>query len=194
MIGLILCGGQSSRMGSDKGLLKLEAHTWAQTSVDKLAELNIPVKLSVNTTQLPHYSTVFPPSDLITDTDTLQIHGPLLGILSAHLQFPTDTIFALACDMPLMETSILKELLNTYRQHSEPDAFVFTGNNEPEPLCGIYKPNGLAHTLQLYHSKQLTKHSMKFMLYHINTFMLPIREEQKKAFRNFNAHAELNGL
>jgi hypothetical protein len=32
------------------------------------------------------------------------------------------------------------------------------------------------------------------MLYHINAFMLPIREEQKKAFRNFNAHAELNGL
>ena len=194
MIGLILCGGQSSRMGSDKGLLKLEAHTWAQTAVDKLAELNIPVKLSVNAMQFPHYSTVFPAADLITDTDALNIRGPLLGLLSAHLRFPTETIFVLACDMPLMETTILKELLNTYRQHSESNAFVFTGNNEPEPLCGIYTANALAHTLQLYHSGQLTKHSMKFMLYHTNAFMLPIREEQKKAFRNFNAHAELNGL
>ena len=48
MYGLILCGGKSSRMGTDKGLLKLEANTWAQTAVDKLSELSIPVKLSVN--------------------------------------------------------------------------------------------------------------------------------------------------
>jgi molybdopterin-guanine dinucleotide biosynthesis protein A len=156
--------------------------------------LNIPVKLSVNTTQLPHYSTVFPAPDLITDNDTLQIHGPLHGLLSAHLQLPSETIFVLACDMPLMETTILKELLNAFQQHNEHDAFVFANNSEPEPLCGIYQPEGLAHTLQLYHSGQLTKHSMKFMLYHINTFMLPISDEQKKAFRNFNAHAELNGL
>lgn len=194
MIGLVLCGGKSSRMGSDKGLLKLEAHTWAQTAVDKLAALNIPVKLSVNAAQFPHYSTVFPAADLITDNDTLQIHGPLHGLVSAHFQFPSETIFALACDMPLMEVTILKELLNAFQQHNEPDAFVFADNNEPEPLCGIYQPKGLAHTLELYHSGQLAKHSMKFMLYHINTFLLPISAEQKKAFRNFNAHAELNGL
>lgn len=194
MIGLILCGGQSSRMGSDKGLLKLQAQTWAQTAVDKMAELNIPVKLSVNATQFPHYSTVFPAADLIADTDALNIRGPLLGLLSAHLRFPTDAIFVLACDMPLMETTILKELLTIYRQRSEPNALVFTDSNEPEPLCGIYKPNALAHTLQLYHSGQLTKHSMKFMLSHADAFMIPLREEQKKAFRNFNAHAELNGL
>ncbi len=47
MIGLILCGGQSSRMGSDKGLLKLEAKTWAQTAIDKMEILHIPVKISV---------------------------------------------------------------------------------------------------------------------------------------------------
>jgi molybdenum cofactor guanylyltransferase len=194
MIGLILCGGQSSRMGSDKGLLKHEAHTWAQTAVDKMAELSIPVKLSVNSTQLPHYATVFPAADLITDTSDLQIRGPLLGLLSAHLQYPTEDIFILACDMPLMETPILKELLNNYHQQTGPDAFVFADGNEPEPLCGIYKSTGLKSIIQLYHSGQLVRHSMKFMLDHINTFLIPIKDEQKKAFRNFNAHAELNGL
>ena len=194
MTGLILCGGQSSRMGSDKGLLKLEAHTWAQTAVDKMAELNIPVKLSVNSTQLPHYATVFPAADLITDTNDLQIRGPLLGLLSAHLQYPSEDIFILACDMPLMETDLLKELINNYNRDFNSDAFVYTNDGEPEPLCGIYKSSGLKHTLQLYQSNKLPKHSMKFMLEHINTHFIPLPDDKKKCFRNFNAHADLNGL
>ena len=48
MLGIVLCGGQSLRMGKDKGLLKLEAKTWAQTAIDKIAVLNFPVKISVN--------------------------------------------------------------------------------------------------------------------------------------------------
>jgi molybdenum cofactor guanylyltransferase len=194
MTGLILCGGKSSRMGSDKGLLKLEANTWAQTAVDKMSGLDIPVKLSVSKTQLPQYATVFPATDLITDTDELQIKGPLAGVLSTHLQYPTEDIFALACDMPLMEVSILKELLEQSRLRTQHDAFVFTSDDEPEPLCGIYRASGLNTILTMYHSGQLIKHSMKFMLYHVNTYMIPMREEQKRAFRNFNAHAELNGL
>jgi molybdenum cofactor guanylyltransferase len=194
MTGLILCGGQSSRMGSDKGLLKLEAHTWAQTAVDKLSELGIPVKLSVNSTQLSQYAAVFPGTDLIVDSTELQVRGPLLGLLSAHTLHPDEDIFALACDMPLMETSILKELLQAYQQHDKADAVVFAEDNEPEPLCGIYRASALANTIRLYQAGELTKFSMKFMLYHVNSLMIPIREEQKKAFRNFNAHSELNGL
>ena len=39
MLGIVLCGGNSSRMGSDKGLLNLQAKTWAQTSIDKFASI-----------------------------------------------------------------------------------------------------------------------------------------------------------
>jgi molybdenum cofactor guanylyltransferase len=51
MLGIVLCGGQSSRMGTDKGLMVNEARTWAQTAVDKLTTLLIPVKISVNEKQ-----------------------------------------------------------------------------------------------------------------------------------------------
>ncbi|MES1226406.1 MAG: NTP transferase domain-containing protein, partial [Bacteroidota bacterium] len=39
MIGVILCGGQSVRMGADKGMLRLQTKTWAQIAVDKMAQL-----------------------------------------------------------------------------------------------------------------------------------------------------------
>ncbi len=194
MIGVILCGGQSTRMGTDKGLLKLHANTWAQTAVDKLADLQLPVVISVNKNQYEDYAAIFSPGQLITDNDSLQIKGPLGGLLSVHIQHPAEDFLLLACDMPLMETELLKELVNNYQQQTNADAFVYTNDGEPEPLCGIYKASGLAHILQLYQSNQLPKHSMKYMLEHINTYSIPLADDKKKSFRNFNAHAELNGL
>lgn len=194
MFGIILCGGQSTRMGSDKGLLKNEAKTWAQTAVDKLAELKIPVKLSVNKDQYSSYATVFASDDLITDDEALQLKGPLLGVLSSHIKFPNEDLFILACDMPLIDPSILKELLFLYKHYPESHAFVFTNEGQPEPLCGIYASAGLAKILSMHRSGQLNKHSMKFVLDHLHTKTIAASEEQKKYFRNFNAHAELNGL
>ncbi len=201
MTGVTLCGGQSTRMGTDKGLLKAplpgylnQANTWAQTAVDKLAELQLQVVISVNRNQYDDYATIFSPQKLITDNELLQIKGPLAGLLSVHLQHPAEDLLLLACDMPLMETDLLKELISIYNQQTTVDAIVYTNDGEPEPLCGIYKSSGLQHILHLYQSKQLSKHSMKFMLEQVNTHFIPLTDDKKKCFRNFNAHAELNGL
>ena len=193
MIGIVLCGGQSSRMGSDKCLLPANDSTWAQAAINKLATLEIPVSLSVNELQYNYYATAFSGTEIITDNDSLVLHGPLLGVLSAHLQHPLQNLFVLACDMPLMETSVLRELYNHYLQTDAYDAFVFANDEEPEPLCGIYCARGLAVILDMYKTHALTRHSMKFMLEHLNTRYIAITEEQKKYFKNVNAHADLNG-
>jgi molybdenum cofactor guanylyltransferase len=193
MLGVILCGGQSSRMGSDKGLLTLESTTWAQAAANKLTALSLPVIVSVNHNQFNDYNKLFPAQQLVTDTTVLQLKGPLLGVLSAHLHNTTEDLLVIACDMPLMETSILKELIKTYK-NQQADAYVFNNGNEPEPLCGIYTARGLAHIIELHNNGQLTRHSMKFILEQLRTYYQPMSEEQKKYFRNFNAHATLNGL
>ena len=194
MLGIILCGGQSSRMGSDKGLLVLEAKTWAQTAFDKLATLNIPMRLSVNEKQFADYAKVFAAENLITDGISIDVRGPLLGVLSAHIQNPADDLFLLACDMPLMEPLLLKELYNYYLQTPGTEVYIFTNDNEPEPLCGIYTAKGLSKIIALQKENKLVKHSMKFILNQLSVYTVVLKEEQKKYFRNFNAHAELNGL
>jgi molybdopterin-guanine dinucleotide biosynthesis protein A len=194
MTGAILCGGQSSRMGKDKGLLKLEAKTWAQTAIDKMDVLSLPVVLSVNSAQYSEYAAIFPPGQLVKDNESLLLKGPLCGVLSIHLQYPSEDLFVLACDMPLLDPGLLKELLTYYTGHPSFDAFVYTNENEPEPLCGIYKAKGLAHIIDIYRAGQLSRHSMKFMLEHINSYFVPLPADQKTSFRNFNAHSELNGL
>ena len=194
MLGLILCGGQSTRMGTDKGMIKLHANTWAQTAVDKMAALNLEVVLSVNAIQYNDYLTVFHESQLVKDKDELPVRGPLAGVLSVHLQYPKEDLFVLACDMPLMEMAVLNELLSMALKEPGAAAFVYTSEGEPEPLCAIYKADGLAHIHDLLKTGQLTRHSMKFMLEHIAVSFTALNDAQKKYFRNFNAHAELNGL
>jgi len=194
MLGVILCGGKSTRMGSDKGLLKLHAGTWAQTAVEKLGALEMCVVLSVNCSQYRDYSPIFTIEQLVKDNEELDVHGPLSGVLSVHLKYPQQDLFVLACDMPLMENKILSQLLDAYRNNMTYDAFVFTNEGEPEPLCAIYRANGLAQIVQMLQKGQLTKHSMKFTIEHLDSFSIPLQDEQKRYFRNFNAHAELNGL
>ncbi len=194
MLGIILCGGQSLRMGSDKGLIVNEARTWAQTAVDKLAALNIPVKISVNQKQFAEYAKVFAATELIADDTTIAVKGPLLGVLSAHLQNKNDDLFVMACDMPLMESFMLKELFACYEQYKKHDAYIFTNNEEPEPLCAVYTAAGLSKLITAIQQNQLKKFSMKFALSLLDVYTVALTEEQKKYFRNFNAHAELNGL
>lgn len=194
MLGVVLCGGQSTRMGSDKGLLKLHAATWAQTAVDKLLQLQLPIVISVNNDQYNNYSLQFKEEQLLVDNTTLQLKGPLCGVLSVHLKYPREDLFVLACDMLLMEPVLLKELLHHYSTSKKNGAYLFTNNNEPEPLCAVYTADALTGVHQLYLSNQLKRHSMKFAIEHMPAFFYPLTEEQKPYFQNFNAHAQLNGL
>lgn len=194
MIALVLCGGQSTRMGSDKGLLQPNAKTWAATAADILAAQNLSVQFSVNPHQVEYYSQFFTATDLIVDDETLAVHGPLLGLLSAHLQHPNKNILVLACDMPLMQSGLIKELIVTAQQHKNFDAWLYKNNHQPEPLCAIYSYHALASILHLLKEGKLYKHSMKFMLEQINPYFITVQEQQEKCFRNFNSHAELNGL
>ena len=194
MLGIILCGGQSTRMGTDKGLLTMEGTSWAQAAAAKMAQLQLNIFYSINPLQLDTYSAIIDPGQLIPDNPELDVHGPLGGVLSVHEKFPMQDIFVLACDMPKMEVSVLQQLLDAYHRDNSDDAFVFTNDGEPEPLCAIYAARGLAHIRQLHHQQQLTRHSMKFMLDQLNTYVEPLQDSQKKFFGNFNAHAELNGL
>ena len=194
MLGIVLCGGQSSRMGSDKGLLIHEAKTWAQTAVEKLAVLQLPIKLSVNEQQQSEYAKVFRPALLIVDDATLDIKGPLLGVLSAHLQNPADDLFVLACDLPLMDPNLLKELFSLYQQSKKYDVYIFTNDKEQEPLCGIYTSKALKRIIALQKQDKLIRHSMKFILSRLVVCEIAVVESQKIYFRNFNAHADINGL
>lgn len=191
MLGLVLCGGQSQRMGSDKGLMRLDEKSWAQLAADKLAALNIPVKLSVNEQQFPLYTTIFSKDDLIVDNNLLSVKGPLAGVLSCHLAFPEEDLFIMACDMPLVQLYFLQSLNSMY-QLQPASAYVFSNEEALEPLCGIYTAKGLSGILNKLMNGALVKHSMKYMLERLDVKKLYLKEEERIYFQNFNTPADIS--
>jgi len=194
MLGIVLCGGASSRMGRDKGLFPTEKGNWAEKMLDNFKNLGIPGLLSVNSKQVDQYRSVFPGLELICDNDALLIKGPLAAVLSVHGKYPAEDLFVTACDMPKMELVVLQGLANQYKKEAGHDGYVYTNAGEPEPLCGIYSAGGLAVIKAIYDRGELLRHSMKFMLDHLSVVRIPIPETWKIYFRNINAHADLNGL
>lgn len=190
MIGLILCGGQSVRMGTDKGLIKTAEKTWAQNAFEQMSLLDIPVKLSVNKKQEFVYAAIFSPDELVVDDDSLDLKGPLLGLLSCHLAFPGEDLFVLACDMLYMKTDLLVKLLEKYQQQIA-DAYIFSNDVKAEPLCGIYTDRSLSYVSDLYKTKKLHTYSMKFILEQLNVCAVPLEDEEKKYFQNFNSPSDI---
>lgn len=194
MLGIILCGGASSRMGRDKGLLESDTGRWAEMMLENLKDIGTRSALSVNREQVEQYTAAFPKIELIIDNDSLPLKGPLAAVLSVHVKYPEEDLFVTACDMPFMDSIVLKELYNHYLEAPLKDGFVFTNDGEPEPLCGIYSAKALSSVKKMYDHGQLTRHSMKFMLDHLAVARIPISDNWKIYFRNINAHADLNGL
>src|SRR6187200_1863518 len=112
LVGVVLCGGESKRMGKDKGLMPLNGGTWVEHISQKLKAQSLSTVISINEKQQQTYSQLFSNEELILDE--LPMHGPLNGLLTVHQKFPGKNILLMACDLIDMDENILQELINAY--------------------------------------------------------------------------------
>lgn len=194
MLGIVLCGGQSVRMGADKGLMHYGDTLWAKVMMDKMSALGIPVRLSVNAAQKEAYSSHFQHGQLIVDDPSIAVKGPLLGILSAHMLAPEEDLFLLACDMVLMEEKVLTQLMRSFAEKKSCEACIFTKDGLQEPLCGIYTAAGLKKIMGVYLDQGIAKPSMKMILNDLHVLEIPLKKEDYLSFSNFNSPDEASKL
>lgn len=190
MIGVVLCGGQSTRMGRDKGLLPDGLTTWAGLTAQKILALPLPVVVSVNPQQSETYAKLFPGEWLVVDNNDLGVKGPLTGLLSVHQRWPAETLLVVACDLKNMTTALLHQLA-TEAAGNAAEAIVYTTGDHLQPLCGVYRPGGLAKILRLAQAKLLSRFSLIAVLEHLETALLPVAKNDLPAFANFNRAEDL---
>ena len=141
LLGVVLSGGESRRMGCDKGLLQTNGRPWVLRMGDKLAGQHLPVVYSINPTQVSAYSALLPTDSWVVDADERE--GPLNGLLTVHRHYPGDDLLLVACDMQDLDAATLSRLIAAY---GEGDAgfYAYEVEGVLQPLCAIYTAKALA--------------------------------------------------
>lgn len=189
LLGLVLSGGKSERMGSDKGLLPIRNSNWATHVAALFKELKMPFMLSINSGQRKEYSTFFPPGQLQIDSK-IPVKGPLKGLLTGHLNLPEKDLFLMACDMIDMEKTIVQQLIEIYQENKAYDYFVYQHLGLIEPFCGIYTSRGLKRIVQQMNENSLPGYSLQGILATGPTLKIPISDN--RCFKNYNYRSDLS--
>ncbi|MFI0492259.1 molybdenum cofactor guanylyltransferase, partial [Flavobacterium sp.] len=175
----ILCGGKSSRMQSEKGLVLYQNKAFIEHIIDAVLPISKNIQLITNSNDYDYleYNVV---KDLIIDK------GPIGGIYSALAQSETELNLILSCDIPLISTEILSELVA--KHNSNFDATLFEDANRIHPLIGIYSKKCLSIL-----KKAIDENDLKMMrfLSKISLQKINIEEHKSHLFKNINTIAEL---
>jgi molybdenum cofactor guanylyltransferase len=140
--GLVLAGGLSYRMGDDKAMLAYSGKPQALCAAGLLEEFCDEVYISVRSTD-DHR---FPGESLIADS--LPFSGPANGIISAMTTARDRAWLVLACDLPLVNRDVLRELIAARDPGKMATAYISHPNNLPEPLCAVYEPRMFGHIMK----------------------------------------------
>lgn len=134
---LILAGGKSSRMGTDKGLVKLAGITFTQHILDKFSRYADHVYISSANTEYACYG-----HELIPDS--VPSCGPLSGIISGLEHAKSEWVLIVSCDLPLVDLRFYNVLINTADKINY-DVCVFANQSVFQPLFGLYRKSCLSY-------------------------------------------------
>jgi molybdenum cofactor guanylyltransferase len=145
VFGLVLAGGQSSRMQRDKAALLYQGKPQLSRAFELLARHTGRTFVSVRAAQAADPLRAAHPVLI----DCLAGEGPLVGIRSALATHPEAAWLVVACDLPFLADGVLEYLL----QHRDPaalaTAYRSAHDGMPEPLCAVWEP-AAAGAIDLY--------------------------------------------
>jgi molybdopterin-guanine dinucleotide biosynthesis protein A len=131
--GIVLAGGRSSRMGRDKALLPVDGRLLVELVIARLRPC-VDRLLVVG-----HPDNVVRLSELAVDavyTDLRPGFGPLMGLYTGLMAADTPLAVAIPCDMPWIEASLIRVLVQACRDGAPVTASVYPADRlQPFPLA-----------------------------------------------------------
>jgi len=179
--GLVLSGGKSTRMGSDKGNINYHGTSQRQHVFNLLVAHCKEVFVSCNEEQAKEIA------DLPIIQDSFLGLGPLGGILSAFQQNPNVAWLAVACDLPYLNADAIGYLINHRNPSKMATAFLDSNGVFPEPLVTIWEPR--AYPVLLQFLSQGYSCPRKAL---INSDIDLLKAPDAFAFKNINTTEEYN--
>jgi molybdopterin-guanine dinucleotide biosynthesis protein A len=179
LYGLVLAGGKSTRMKTDKSILHYHGKTQVEHAFELLQKYCDKVFVSNRKEQ----------AELQGHNRAPQIHdhaefsdiGPVGGILSAMASYPKVSWLVLACDLPFVTPETLENLIKERDPAKVATAYKSTYDQLPEPLCAIWEAQSYPWILKFI--KQGVQCPRKIL---INSDAKIIEPHQKNSLDNIN--------
>lgn len=131
--GFILTGGASSRMGRDKGLLRLGGRAFVECVADALA----PLCRTVSVVSSRHGAELL---GLPVVEDVYASRGALGGLHAALRHSRSDWVAIVSCDLPFVTAELLGRLASLRGVEADAVAPV-QADGRVQPLCALYRPS-----------------------------------------------------
>ncbi|MCQ9207012.1 MAG: molybdenum cofactor guanylyltransferase [Omnitrophica bacterium] len=129
MTGIILAGGESSRMGEEKFFIPFSGKPLIEYTIDKLSGI---FKSLIIVTKEPH---LYQKYGIRAYVDIMKGRGPLGGIHAGLFYSDTAYNFVCACDMPFLNTGLIGFMALMIEGY---DVVIPKKNGRFEPLCAVY--------------------------------------------------------
>lgn len=136
LFGLVLAGGASTRMRSDKAVLEYHGRPQLPWAFDLLSKLCAATFISVRPDQREDPTRAAYPQIV----DRQPGIGPIAGISAALLAHPKAAWLVLACDLPFVTQQTLQHLISCRAPQKIATAYRSAHDGLPEPLCAIWEP------------------------------------------------------
>lgn len=176
--GLVLAGGESTRMGFDKGLMDYHGVPQREYLLRLLKGFTAEAYISCRPGQISD-------SILPVIEDEYEDLGPFGGILSAFNFDPHVAWLVVACDFPLLDQAAISQLVEERDMSSIATSFLDTHTLMPEPWITILEPR-IYPILQEYY--QRGRSSLRGVLVDYNSTL--IRAQNPDVLLNANTPEE----
>ena len=128
---IILAGGKSTRMGTDKALLKYQGKTFVQILYDNLNSICSELIISSNNPEIKIEGAK-------TVADEIKNIGPMGGLYTCLKYSKTENNIVVSVDTPFVSAKLLTEI---YEQTQNYDISIVEHEKKVHPLIGVYHKN-----------------------------------------------------
>ncbi len=163
LYGLILCGGQSSRMKDDKSLLDYHGQPQRYYLYDLLRPNCDRVFICCNQQQV---ESIPSQHECIVDEEKYSGIGPMAALLSAFEKFPDASFLVVGCDYPFLTAQYIRNLVREERESADAVCYCHPETEMCEPLIGIYANSSYQKLLRNFKEE---RYSLRHFLEEGNT-------------------------
>ncbi len=181
LYGLVLTGGDSSRMNRDKALLYYHGRPQAEEIYGLLSEVCKQVYISSKKDQWRGKSL----GKLPEIHDIFLGLGPLSGILSAMQTHTQAAWLVVACDLPYVNRGTIETLVKNRNPFKMATCFKSALGHLPEPLCSVYEPKIRIRLLENLGIGNLSPRDI-FM----NSSVITVDQTKRENLENVNSEEE----